>query len=160
MAALSLSCKPRDSDYYMGHESLFFFRYNNARQWLNIDLGTISRVKRISTQGRYDADQWVTSYVVSYSVDNIKFYPYKEKRRIKVRSIPLLLKKLEPFLFLSKGNSSVLELTEGVVRGELVIFESASRDTNEQRRFRSTRHNATESGLFTFVGNVVAQMFG
>ena len=99
MAALSLSGKPRDSDYYMGHESLFFFRYNNARQWLNIDLGTISRVKRISTQGRYDADQWVTSYAVSYRVDTIKFYPYKEKRRIKVRSIPLLLKKLEPFYF-------------------------------------------------------------
>lgn len=77
----------------MRHESLFLFRYNNARQWLNIDLGTISRVKRISTQGRYDADQWVTSYAVSYSVDNIKFYPYKEKRRIKVNSIPLLLKK-------------------------------------------------------------------
>lgn len=103
----------------MGHESLFLFRYNNARQWLNIDLGTISRVKRISTQGRYDADQWVTSYAVSYSMDNIKFYPYKEKRRIKVRSNPLLLKKLEPFLFLSKGNSSVLELTKGIVRGEL-----------------------------------------
>ena len=159
MAALSLSCKPRDLDYYMGHESLFFFRYNNARQWLNIDLGTISRVKRISTQGRYDADQWVTSYAVSYSVDNIKFYPYKEKRRIKVRTIPLLLKKLEPFLFLSKGNSSLLELTEGVVRGELVTFESALRDTNEQRRFPSTRHMSTVSGLFTFVGNVVAQMF-
>ena len=154
--------RERDSDYYMGHESLFFFRYNNARQWLNIDLGTISRVKRISTQGRYDADQWVTSYAVSYSVDNIKFYPYKEKRRIKVRSISLLLKKLEPFLFLSRGSSSALELTEGVVRGELVIFELASSDTNtlKQRRFRSTRHMSTEGGLFTFLGSVVAQVFG
>ena len=71
-----------------------------------------------------------------------------------------MLKKLEPFLFLSKGNSSVLELTESVVRGELVTFASASRDTNEQRRFRSTRHMSTESGLFTFLGSVVAQMFG
>ena len=112
--------RERDSDYYMGHESLFFFRYNNARQWLNIDLGTMSRVKRISTQGRYDADQWVTSYAVSYSVDNIKFYPYKEKGRIKVRSIPLLLKKLVQYLFLSEGNSSVLELTKGIVRESLL----------------------------------------
>ena len=145
--------RERDSDYYMGHESLFLFRYNNARQWLNIDLGTISRVKRISTQGRYDADQWVTSYTVSYSVDNIKFYPYKEKRRIKVRSISLLLKKFEPFLYLSKGNSSVFELTEGVVRGELVTSELASRDTNKfkETRFRSTRHMSTERGLFTFL---------
>lgn len=93
-------------------------------------------------------------------MDNIKFYPYKEKRRIKVRSIPLLLKKLEPFLFLSKGNSSVLEFTKGIVREELVTFELASRDTNEQRRFRSTRHMSTEGGLFTFLGSVVAQVFG
>ena len=106
MAALSLSCKPRICSvaekeiqtitWSMNHYS--FFRYNNARQWLNIDLGTISRVKRISTQGRYDADQWVTSYAVSYSVDNINFYPYKEKRRIKVRSIPLPLKNLNFFI--------------------------------------------------------------
>ena len=59
-------------------------RYNNARQYLNIDLGTVSRLKRIATQGRYDADQWVTSYAVSYSMNNIRFIPYKEGRRIKV----------------------------------------------------------------------------
>ena len=59
-------------------------RYNNARQYLNIDLGTISRLKRIATQGRYDADQWVTSYAVSYSMNNVRFIPYKEGRRIKV----------------------------------------------------------------------------
>ncbi|XP_015756081.1 PREDICTED: uncharacterized protein LOC107335265 [Acropora digitifera] len=58
--------------------------YNNARQWLNIDLGTISRVKRIATQGRYDGDNWVTSYTVGYSMDNIRFIPYKEGRKIKV----------------------------------------------------------------------------
>lgn len=56
----------------------------------------------------------------------------------------------------------MLELTEDVVRGELLTFELASRDTNKlkQRRFRSTRHMSTESGLFTFLGSVVAQMFG
>ena len=62
-------------------------RYNNARQYLNIDLGTISRLKRIATQGRYDADQWVTSYAVSYSMNNIRFIPYKEGRRIKVNDV-------------------------------------------------------------------------
>ena len=54
----------------------------------------------------------------------------------------------------------MLELTKGIVRGELVTFELASRDTNEQRRFRSTRHMSTEGGLFTFLGSVVAQVFG
>ena len=64
-------------------------RYNNARQWLNIDLGTVSRLKRIATQGRYDADQWVTSYAVSYSLNNVRFIPYKEGRRTKVTLLPL-----------------------------------------------------------------------
>ena len=56
----------------------------------------------------------------------------------------------------------MLELTTGVVRGELVTFELASRDTNEfkQRLFLSKRHMSTESGLFTILGSVVAQMFG
>ena len=65
--------------------ALCIIRYNNARQWLNIDLGTISRVKRIATQGRYDGDNWVTSYTVGYSMDNIRFIPYKEGRKIRVR---------------------------------------------------------------------------
>lgn len=147
----------------MRHESLFFFRYNNARQWLNIDLGTMSRVKRISTQGRYDADQWVTSYAVSYSVDNIKFYPYKEKGRIKVRSIPLLLKKLVQYLFLSEGNSSVLELTKGIVRESLLplswphaIPMSLSKDVFHLRDTCQPKVDCSHACL----GIVVAQMFG
>ena len=37
-----------------------------------------------------------------------------------MRSIPLLLKKLVQYLFLSEGNSSVLELTKGIVRESLL----------------------------------------
>ncbi|CAH3022884.1 unnamed protein product [Porites evermanni] len=57
-------------------------RVNNNRQWLQIDLGAKSVVKRIATQGRYDANQWVTSYTVSYSNNGVRFYPYRENRRI------------------------------------------------------------------------------
>lgn len=59
-------------------------RVNNNRQWLQIDLGARSVVKRISTQARYDANQWVTSYTVSYSNNGVRFYPYKENRRTRV----------------------------------------------------------------------------
>ena len=59
-------------------------RVNNNRQWLQIDLGAKSVVKRIATQGRYDANQWVKSYTVSYSSDGSRFYPVKHGRRIKV----------------------------------------------------------------------------
>ena len=59
-------------------------KYRNTRQWLQIDLGTTSRVKRIATQARYDANQWVKSYTVSYSNNGVRFYPYKHGKRIKV----------------------------------------------------------------------------
>lgn len=59
-------------------------RVNNNRQWLQIDLGAKSVVKRISTQGRYDANQWVTSYTLSYSQNGVRFYPYRENRRTRV----------------------------------------------------------------------------
>jgi len=59
-------------------------KYNNNKQWLQIDLGAKSRVKRICTQGRYDANQFVKSYTVSYSQKGDKFVPYTEGRKIRV----------------------------------------------------------------------------
>ena len=59
-------------------------RQRNTNQWLQIDLGTVSRLKRISTQGRYNADQWVTSYTISKSLNGVKFYPYREGNGVKV----------------------------------------------------------------------------
>lgn len=59
-------------------------KYRNRNQWLQIDLGTKSRVKRICTQGRYDANQYVKSYTVSYSVKGDKFVTYQEGRKTRV----------------------------------------------------------------------------
>ena len=59
-------------------------KYRNRNQWLQVDLGTNSRVKRICTQGRYDANQFVKSYVVSYSRKGDKFVTYKEGRKTRV----------------------------------------------------------------------------
>ena len=66
-------------------------RHNNRKQWIQVNLGTITRVKGVATQGRYEANQWVTSYKVSYSVNGLKFYPYREGRKVKVRTRPELL---------------------------------------------------------------------
>lgn len=60
-------------------------KYRNTKQWLQVDLGTVSIVKRIATQARYDANQWVTSYTVSYSNNGVRFFPYKQARRTRVR---------------------------------------------------------------------------
>ncbi|XP_068726464.1 lactadherin-like [Montipora capricornis] len=59
-------------------------KYNNANQWWQVDLGVTSRVKRIATQARYDANHWVKTYTLSYSNDGARFNPYKYGKRIKV----------------------------------------------------------------------------
>lgn len=43
---------------------------NNTNQWIKVDCGEIIPIKAVSTQGRYGYDQWVTSYKISYSIDN------------------------------------------------------------------------------------------
>ena len=62
----------------------WYVKRNDKRQWLKIDFGGLTRVWRIATQGRQNADQWVTSYYVSYSVKGFRFVTYKEYGRTKV----------------------------------------------------------------------------
>ena len=52
---------------------------NDVNQWLQIDLGNQSTtVTRVATQGRYDANQWVTKYNLQYGDDGVNFQYYKE----------------------------------------------------------------------------------
>ena len=60
-------------------------RTRNNRQWLQVDFGTDTIVTRVCTQGRHNADQWVSSYYVSFSSRGQRFITYKEGRRTKVR---------------------------------------------------------------------------
>ena len=59
-------------------------RYNNRRQWFQIDLGNRAIIIKCSTQGRYDANQWVKSYTVSYGMNGFHFRFYKEGGRTRV----------------------------------------------------------------------------
>ena len=52
-------------------------RHNNHNQWLQIYLSTWMKVVGIATQGRHDADQWVTAYYVYYSSDGVNFAKVK-----------------------------------------------------------------------------------
>ena len=51
---------------------------NNGKQWLQIDFGELVLVTKVATQGRQDANQWVTKYTLSYSVDGMHWAEYKE----------------------------------------------------------------------------------
>ena len=48
-------------------------KYRNYNQWLQVDLGYVMKITGIATQGRQDANQWVTVYRVYYSTDGIYF---------------------------------------------------------------------------------------
>ena len=50
--------------------------HNDRGQFLQVDLGKVSKVTRMATQGRQDHDQWVTSYTLSYSVHGGHYHEY------------------------------------------------------------------------------------
>ena len=41
--------------------------------WMQIDLGSIKKVKGVVTQGRYNSDQWVTTFKLRYSIDGSQY---------------------------------------------------------------------------------------
>lgn len=51
---------------------------NDLHQWLQVDLGSYSRVTRVATQGRNAFNEWVTKYNLQYSDDGVTFHLYKE----------------------------------------------------------------------------------
>ena len=58
---------------------------NDFNQWLQVDLGSYTRVTRVATQGRNGYDQWVTKYRLQYSRDEITFKSYKETRKLSAK---------------------------------------------------------------------------
>ena len=53
-------------------------------QWIQVDLGKITKIARIATQGRQDAAQWVKSYSITYSLEGGPFLPYNNNQVNKV----------------------------------------------------------------------------
>ena len=51
---------------------------NDRNQWLQVDLGSYTRVTRIATQGRNRYNEWVTKYNLQYSDDEENFQLYKQ----------------------------------------------------------------------------------
>lgn len=51
-------------------------RSNDAGQWIQLDLGKVTKVTRIATQGRSDANQWVRTYLIEFSSDGVHFSNY------------------------------------------------------------------------------------
>ena len=46
---------------------------NDFNQWLQVDLGSLTRVTLVATQGKSGSDQWVSRYRLQYSHDGVTF---------------------------------------------------------------------------------------
>ena len=64
-------------------------KIKSTNQWLQINLGEITAVTKVATQGRYNSEDRVKTYKLSYSVDGIHWTWYKQRAVDKViRYIP------------------------------------------------------------------------
>lgn len=55
-------------------------KFQDNSQWLQIDLKQVMVVSGILTQGRCDADEWITKYSVQYrSDDKLNWIYYKDQ---------------------------------------------------------------------------------
>jgi len=52
--------------------------WNNANQWIQVALGSYTKLTSIATQGRNGHSQWVTKYKLQYSDDGVNFHYYKD----------------------------------------------------------------------------------
>ena len=50
---------------------------NDANQWIQVALGSYTKLTGIATQGRNGDSQWVTKYQLQYSDDGVNFDYYK-----------------------------------------------------------------------------------
>ena len=64
---------------------------DDTTPWLKVDLKSNATLRVIATQGRSDADEWITSYKVSYSIDGLTFEKYEENGQVKVKLSSYLL---------------------------------------------------------------------
>jgi len=61
-----------------GKQGAWSARSNDANQWIQVALGSYTKLTGIATQGRNGHSQWVTKYQLQYSDDGVIFHYYKE----------------------------------------------------------------------------------
>lgn len=59
-------------------------RHKNHLQWFKVDFVRPMKITKVATQGRQDTNQWVTSFYLSSSQDNVHWEMYKFRSGNKV----------------------------------------------------------------------------
>ena len=71
------------------HAQAWCARYNNHNQWIKFDFVSVTKVTGVAVQGRSNAHQWVTRYLLYFSQDNVHWAVYRYKSNDKVRLMPV-----------------------------------------------------------------------
>ena len=58
--------------------------HSNSNEWLKIDLGTLTTVTKVATQGGQRSHHWVKRYSISYSINDEHWTYYSEGGEKKV----------------------------------------------------------------------------
>lgn len=67
-------------DVCLSSRCAWLSKFQDSSQWLQIDLREVMVVSGILTQGRCDADEWVTKYSVQYRTDEkLNWIYYKDQ---------------------------------------------------------------------------------
>lgn len=62
-------CQEKYARVYQPNGVGWCAKFKSSSEWLQVDLGVPAKVTGLMTQGRGDGTEWVTSFLVSYSVD-------------------------------------------------------------------------------------------
>lgn len=68
----------------INHYSSWGARRSTRTQWLQVYFGGLARITGISSQGRQNANQWVKTFVLTFSRDGFNFVKYPKVCLVKV----------------------------------------------------------------------------
>ena len=58
---------------------------SDVHQWIGVTFDKWTQITYIQTQGRQNAAQWVSSFILTYSYDGVEYMNYKQNGRTAVR---------------------------------------------------------------------------
>lgn len=67
-------CHEKYGRVYMPNKYGWCAKYKSPSEWLMVDLGVAAKVTGVMTQGRGDGVEWVTSFLVSFSMDSFEWH--------------------------------------------------------------------------------------
>ena len=119
----------------------------SENQWLQIDLGEMTAVTKVATQGRYNSEDRVTTYTLSYSVDGKHWAGYKQHAIDRI-VLTKFVNKLS-LCFMRSPNRRGTSLFTNIVFVVLINFE-----TNETKESFVKRTSTLLFGTLVSIGDI------